>query len=258
MNNTDQLKKKIEEWLLSQGYPLEMRVAALCRDSGFNVIQGHYYSDPETGTAREIDVIASHPDYTGCIDVSFVIECKVSKKNPWLLFSSQYALEGFNRLFAYCINSQSARKVLVEKDIETFLSLPWMKKDGRTAYGITQAFTSGDDQTFKAATSVLKAAIARKLSLDSQRWKPFLFIFPVIIMDGPLFECFLNKDGQLSIEPFEDGFFFFPWNVLGEAGTCIRILSLNSLTRFITEAKTVGDSLTSLLKKDIEEKLRTI
>lgn len=258
MNNTDQLKNKIEEWLLSQGYPLEMRVAASFRDNGFNVIQSHYYSDPQTNIMREIDVIALHPDYTGCIDISFVIECKVSKKHPWLLFSSKYAIEGFNLLFAYCINSKSARNVLIEKGIETALSLQWMKKDGRMAYGITQAFTSGDDRTFKATTSVLKAAIARKLSLDSQKWKPFSFIFPVIILDGPLFECFLNDDGKLSIEPFEDGFLFFPWNISGEAGTCIRILSLNSLSRFVSEAKTVGDSLTLLLEKDIEEKLRTI
>jgi hypothetical protein len=39
-------KSRKEEWLLSEGYPLEMRVAAQWRNGGFGVTQAHYYSDP--------------------------------------------------------------------------------------------------------------------------------------------------------------------------------------------------------------------
>ncbi|MFQ5965502.1 MAG: hypothetical protein ACE5KZ_14595, partial [Candidatus Scalinduaceae bacterium] len=143
MNSQKDLKKKIKKWLLDQGYPLEMRVAASLRKIGFDVIQSRYFFDPEDAKLREIDVIASYPDFTGFIDISFIIECKVSKEKPWLLFSSQQTLEGFNRLFAYCINSSSARKALIEKDKDTDIvsELPWMKKEGRTAYGATQTFT---------------------------------------------------------------------------------------------------------------------
>jgi hypothetical protein len=67
-----------------------------------------------------------------------------------------------------------------------------MKKENRAAYGVTQAFTSGDDLTFKSTTSVLKAAIARKRELAKQSWKPFVFVFPTIIVDSLLFECYLD------------------------------------------------------------------
>jgi hypothetical protein len=258
MNGNEDLTKRIEEWLLSQGYPLEMQVASAWREGGFSVTQSSYYSDIENTSLREIDIVASYVDWTGCINIEFVTECKVSKKKPWLLFSSEHTLEGFNRLFGYCTNSESARKALIEKGISTVTALPWMKKIGRTAYGMTRAFTTGEDMTFKAATSVLKAAIARKRLFESQSWKPFVFVFPSIVVDGLIFDCHLDEAGRLSVERLEDSFFFFPWNISGEVGTCIRVLSLERLRGYISEAKLVGDQLVDILNKEIEEKLKAI
>ena len=255
MTEQKDIKKEIDKWLKSQGYPLEMKVASELRNAGFNVHLSHYYSDPENETIREIDVVATYPEYTGCLDISFVIECKVSKKNPWLLFSTAHTLEGFNRLFAFCINSDSARGALVGKDVETFIKLPWMKKKGRTAYGITQAFTSGEDMTFKATTSVLTAAIARKRKLNKQSWKPFVFVFPIIIVDSALFECYLNDSGKVVIESLQDIDLFFPWRIGEDIGTCIHIFTFDRLSAFISEAKSVAEALSSLLELDVKAKL---
>jgi len=258
MTEQKDIKKEIDKWLKSQGYPLEMNVASELRNAGFDVQLSHYYSDPENESIREIDIVASYPEYTGCLDISFVIECKVSKKKPWLLFSTEHTLEGFNRLFAFCINSDSARAALVEKDVKTFIKLPWMKKDGRSAYGITQAFTSGEDVTFKATTSVLKAAIAKKRELSKRSWKPFVFVFPIIIVDSSLFECYLDKGGKVVIKNLEDIDLFFPWRLGDDIGTCIRILSYDKLAVFISEAKSVVEALSSLLQNDIKKKMKTI
>jgi hypothetical protein len=133
-----------------------------------------------------------------------------------------------------------------------------MKKIGRTAYGMTKAFTTGEDTTFKAATSVLKAAIVRRRLFESKSWKPFVFVFPSIVFDGLVFDCYMDEAGRLSVEPVEDAFFFFPWNVSGEVGTCIRVLSLESLHSYVSEAKLVAKQLVDILRKDIEEKLETI
>ena len=258
MNESKDIKKEIAKWLKSQGYPLEMNVAYEFRNAGFDVQLSHYYSDPENETIREIDVVASYPEYTGCLDISFVIECKVSKKKPWLLFSTEHTLEGFNRLFAFCINSHSARGALVDKDIETVFKLPWMKKDGRSAYGLTQAFTSGEDMTFKATTSVIKAAIARKRELNKQSWKPFVFVFPVIIVDSALYECYLDDKGNVAIEASNNMDLFFPWILGDDIGTCIRILSFDKLSAFIDEAQSIVKALSLLLEKDVEEKLNNL
>jgi hypothetical protein len=260
MNEPKEIKKKINDWLKDQGYPLEMSVASALRSCGFDVLQSSYYSDPENENAREIDVVASWPEATGCIDISFVIECKVSKKKPWLLFSTKDTLKGVSRLFAYCIHSGSAHSTLINKigKGESFQDLPWMKKEGRTAYGITQAFTTGDDLTFKAATGVLKAAIARKNELSKRSWKPFVFVFPIIIVDGLLFECFFNNEGEVSIENLEKSFFFFPWHIADDVGTCVHILSYGGLEKFINDAKSIADSLMSYLEEDIKLKMDAI
>lgn len=255
---TDIKKEIINKWLESQGYPLEMNVASQLRNAGFNVQLSHYYSDPENETIREIDIVASYPEHTGCLDISFVIECKVSKKKPWLLFSTEHTLEGFNRLFAFCINSDSARSALVEKGVETFIKLPRMKKEGRAAYGITQAFTSGEDMTFKATTSVLKAAISRKQNLNKQNWKPFVFVFPTIIVDGALFECYLNDNGKVYIENLQKMDFFFPWRIGEEIGTCLRIFTFDNISAFVAEAKSVAEALSTLLERDTKIKLESI
>lgn len=258
MNNNDKLKKKILDWLSDQGYPLEMRVATSFQESGFNVLQSHYYSDPEGSSFREIDIIATAPEYTGITNISFAVECKSSKKKPWILFTSDHVLKGWNILFSYCINSDSAREALVEKGIEQVTKLPWMKKEGRISYGITQAFTSGEDLTFKTATSALKAAISMKKNFDDKSYSPFVFVFPVIVLEGKAFECFIDINGEPFIQEFYKGFYFFPLNIAGEFGTCVQILTVDRLADFIHEAKDVSDSLISLLKSDADKKLKSI
>jgi hypothetical protein len=206
---------------------------------------------------REIDVVASYEEWSGCINIEFVTECKVSKKNPWLLFSSEHTLEGFNRLFGYCTNSESARKALVDKGINTVMALPWMKKIGRTAYGMTQAFTTGEDMTFRAATSVLKAAIARRKLFENQSWKRFVFVFPSIIVDGLIFDCYLDEAGQLSVEPVEDSYFFFRGT--SQVRSAHVSCSLRGkIGRLRLRSKTCRRQLVDILKTDIKEKLKAI
>jgi len=258
MSGDQGLKKKIQKWLKDQGYPLEMRVATSFRKKGFDVIQSHFYSDPENEIYREIDIVASLPEFTGIIDISFVIECKSSKKKPWLLFTSEHVLEGWNILNSFCIHSKPCRKALIDKGIETVIRLPWMKKKDRVAYGITQAFKTGEDVTFKASTSVLKAAIARKKYLHERNLVPLVFVFPIIVLEGSAMECFIDGKGRMSIKEIQEGFYFLPLDIAGENGTCIKILTVDRLARVIGQAKNISESILALLKDDIDKKLKLI
>ena len=86
------LKNKVTAWIETQGYPLEMRVASALREVGFDVSQGEYYDDPETQTAREIDVVAVKGDDYGLLEVSIVVECKKSADKPWVLLSRRISM----------------------------------------------------------------------------------------------------------------------------------------------------------------------
>jgi hypothetical protein len=55
--NDSDLKLKVKEWLSTQGFPFEMRVAAQLQDAGFQVVQSAYFGDPSTAKARELCVL---------------------------------------------------------------------------------------------------------------------------------------------------------------------------------------------------------
>jgi len=258
MSDDKDIISKVEKWINEEGYPLEMKVANAFRANGFEVLQSYYYQDPENNTLREIDMVAIAPEFTGITNIRFVVECKSSKKKPWVLFSSEHTLVNFNRLFSYCVNSDEARSALIDMGIDEFMDLPWMRKSSRIIYGLTQAFTNGPDATYTASTSVLKSAISIKRDLKNKRYSDFIFIFPVIVFEGTIFECYMGNDGRLSLQEFERGDYFFRVEIDGEVGTCIHILNSKCLSEFAKEAKNVANSLISLLKEKAQQKLKNI
>jgi hypothetical protein len=104
----DAMIPKVREWLDAQGFTLEMRTASAFRAAGFEVRQSSHYIDPETGKGREIDVVAADPDVLGVVDITFVVECKSSKK-PWVLLCSPDTVVGYDRLFALRLSHQLGR-----------------------------------------------------------------------------------------------------------------------------------------------------
>ncbi|MBD2388203.1 hypothetical protein [Cylindrospermum sp. FACHB-282] len=252
MDTSDELQKKVQNWIKEQGYPLEMKVATALIDEGFDVRQGSYYIDPESNESREIDIISRCGDIIGIFDVYFMIECKSNSK-PWILFTSENTLTGYNRFFAYCLYSEFGKAQFIDKTLEISRlgeklegKFPWFHKEGRNAYAVTQAFTTGADNTYKAAMSALKAAIAVKISQEENRPKHLTFIFPVIVIDGSLFESYLNTDGELVVDAIEKGFLHFPQQISGLTGTTIHVLTLGYLPHFITAAKKLTSELLNL------------
>jgi hypothetical protein len=238
VNNDEEFKKNIRGWLESQGYPLEMLVSSAFKKSGFSIRQSDFYADPETGISREIDVIATIEDLSSAKFISYVIECKVSRDKPWVLFTSENLFEGWNIFFTRAVLTEKARKVLIkafseDKDSPKF---EWLREKLLTGYGLTQAFTSGRDITHEAIMSVSKGAIARKVEMDKDSGGVFEVIFPVIIIDGRLFECFLDNSCSVQIREIEEGVLFSPRRIEGTLISCIRLVTINSLLQFSRKA----------------------
>jgi hypothetical protein len=248
MNSKDELKNKIQAWIEEQGYPLEMKVASTLIESGFEVRQSFYYTDPESKEVREIDVVGSSTEIIDFVDVHFVIECKATSK-PWILFTSENTFTNFNKYFAYCLYSEEGKKRFIDKTMSIQKlgdRLTWFDKKGRNGYAITEAFTSSVDNTYKAAMSTLKASVALKASEDKGKRKPLTFIFPVIVVDGYLFEGYLDSNGNLVIDEIERGFLHFPKQINEVTGTTIYISTLNYLPQFIVEAKKMTEEIKEL------------
>jgi hypothetical protein len=239
MSKDEEFRKKIHDWVNSQGYPLEMQVSLAFKQSGFSIRQSNFYADPEKGESREIDVIATTKEDLSCTKyVSYVIECKVSRDKPWILFTSENLLGGWNIFFTRAILTEEARKILIDtfRDDLDNPKLGWLREKLRAGYGLTQAFTSGRDITHEAIMSASKAAIARKVEMDKNSGGVFEVIFPVIIIDGRLFECFLDNSCSVQIREIEEGVLFSPRSIGGTLISCIRLVTIKSLPEFSRKA----------------------
>ena len=107
-------------------------------------------------------------------------------------------------------------------------SLKWIVKKGRIGFSITQAFTEGQDVTYEAIHSAIKASLALYNDNENQKkWKiPFLFAFPVIITASPLFECYLDNDGDIKLQEISEGSVYFDGKIENFSGVLHKSSSL--------------------------------
>jgi len=233
----DKLSDKVKAWIQSQGFPLEMQVANAFLKAGFRAVQADYYTDPDTKTSREIDVVASAQSVYGkhVIRLNIVVECKVSKDKPWILLTSPLARLHPRAQVAQQAANRTGRKLLMRAaKLEAYQQLPLFRFPERPAYGVLQAFSSGNDIAYAASMSAAKAAASLIAERDTQG--EFVFaeiVIPTVVIDGRLFDCHLDESGGLSIEEVEEGTLVWRNPIVGMPHTIIRFISLPFLSRFV-------------------------
>ena len=242
---------KLLNWLNEQGYPLEMAVARLCRQFGFRAIQSDYYTDPETNNQREIDVLAYKQriidDVLARVSINF--ECKNSKDKPWVIFSSPDIKLAHPARIIQRAGSKLAIQFLKllsqEKDIQ---DLPLFSLPQKPGYGITHAFSTWQDIPYTACMGAAKSALATASSADNaakHQGSLFDIIFPVVVIEGKLFECYLNDDNRPVVEEMKSGVLVWRNPVVGMPHTIINILTLDGLSSFLQDASKSIDILFS-------------
>jgi hypothetical protein len=253
------LLDEARKWISEQGYPLEMRAARIFRDGGFDVQQAQLYTDQESEKRREIDLIAISPDYVGVTHVAFAIECKSSKK-PWVLFTSNVG-PGQGIFWTYSLMSESARKVLADRSsndpdnkseppyLAMFDRLQWLRKKPETAYAFRQVFTD-KDTAYAALLSSIKAASHVVNTERSGNFSYFRLAFPLVVIDSPLLLCGLNSENEPEIREVESGEVLFTNPDSTGDSTCIRIVTIEGLSNFVSEARIEIQKLRNEFKTD--------
>ena len=242
--------QKIQQWLTTLGYGVEMKVAQSLISCGFEVAKSSFYDDPENpGTAHEIDMIGRLSDNVDFLQVYSVIECK-KISNPWVVLTSEYP--SYNRLGAFAIMSKKANQS-VSDNLRQMLEINWFVKNGRLGYGICEAYTFKEDIIFKAVMNSTRASI----SLIKQEMKSFKsdylsFIFPTIVLDGFLYESYLGADDKLKVLERNSSFVLFPINIGGYICSGIRVVTLKSFDRYCGELKSLYESLSKILSADVK------
>lgn len=246
------LQKKVLTWLESTGFPLEMAAANAFRRAGFEVRQSTPYLDSETEKGREIDVLATDPDYFGVVEINFVMECKSSSK-PWVVLTSDDAFGSYNRFHAFGAMTESARSSLLKKGMK-LMSWPYISRPAEGGYGFRQALSDGGDAAYTAAMGVMKACADLVRTGESRSFKPLVFAFPVIVVDSPLFECRLQTDGKLDLKEVVDSEFLFTVHIPQAFGCSIRVLTKAHLPDFAKRAH----ELAKAIREDVKDVETTV
>lgn len=251
MSEQKDLRGRVEEWLEKQGYPLEMHTAAAFKRAGFQVTIADFYEDVEEGKSREIDVTAarfSSLDRDVFLQVCIRVECKRSDK-PWVLFASEAQPERhaiFN-VFA----SEVGRWFLIkahQKPVfrKRLFQLPLLYPKGM-CYGLTQAFRESRD-AYKAIMSAAKASIARTIEFDNlpaSEDAPRMcgVVFPLVVLDAPLFTCVLDTNGQPKAVQVPEGVLFWKGLSTSHSATLIHVCTKDALSGLIEAANETADVL---------------
>jgi hypothetical protein len=252
--------EKLREWLLSQGYPLEMRVAQHLRQAGLRVTQSEVYTDPETGKIRETDVVGrlwTAFDIMERIDVSLglsaVVECKQSRDKPWILFTTDTSELHRRLTLSTRIASDFASFVVSRVDTDAIATLPAFALGPRHAYSISQAFRKdAPDAAYSAVTAVLNAARAQcafRLTSGLRIDAAFELALPLVVIEGRLFECFLTDGSSPQLEEVEHGSLL--WREPGARWLTINVMTIEYLERFVPSLKTAFDALLELPRSDL-------
>lgn len=109
------INSKLIEWLNRHGYQLEMKLGKKLNEANYFTRNSAYYLDQESNKFREIDVISQFKEHTGLLNIFFVFECKSSKSNPYVLFTSEDTLNYRNKFLSFSYNSEVSRGFLIEK-----------------------------------------------------------------------------------------------------------------------------------------------
>lgn len=268
---TEELTNKIAKWLSDQGYPLEMRVASAAQEKGFRVVQSEYFNDPETGDSRELDVLAyKQKRISGVlIRVSLLIECKRSSDKPWVLFTSNKSLANPAKVVQRAANGLGRNFLIKACQNENVQNLPIFYIPERPAYGVTQAFTTGKDICYSSVMSVSKAAFSSVYEIDSRKEEEKkgnkLFrrvenicsiVFPVVVVDGALYEAYLDEEANVSVEEAESGTLLWRNSLVGMPHTIVNVVTESALARFLDDAISSIDRIFDLTEKELSEDLK--
>jgi hypothetical protein len=233
------INQRVSEWLATQGYPLELSVAKAFRAERFRVMQAEYYTDPESQSAREIDVVASmdarQSDYL--FRVSFVVECKMSREKPWVLFTSDGpGLADPARVVQRASNRMGARLLRALAKENSMHGLALFHLHGPPCHGVTQAFTSGLDAAYAALLGSAKATKALALARGASRVPMLQLFFPLVVIEGRAFNYCLRDDGRATVDEVAEGTLLWRNPVVDVSHTIVDIVTVAGLSSYVTRA----------------------
>ena len=257
------LPRKIEEWLSGEGYPLEFTVAEALRASKLAVHQGYYVRDPDTGSPREIDVIADASKSYGdtLVRVRNVVECKWSRDKPWVVFTSPSSRISPAACVSQTIGTEAANAALwARAGDERLAKLSLFETPSQPGFGGRRAFESSNDMFYSAMQSVVTATSLMMESYDEGHRLPPHFMrtvvigLPVVVVDAPLFEAkFESSDGRVAVTERESIRLHWKGAAAWTFHATVDVVSAKFIDEFARQRAADSKELVSVLESTVRE-----
>lgn len=264
-----ELIAKVRGWLDKQGYPLELSVGRIFEKQGWETNHQTWYSDDASGVTREVDLLATRSltagDNSRGVAFSLVVECKRSRDKPWVVLSSPIgSAVALRSPFPRWISGDAYGVARLKAKVLPPRSL--LPPRDRIGHGLVAALTDGKENAptspYSALRSVANAAHALDrergaMSLAMQAYFPFVPVFaPLLVVDGPLFECFLDTTGSDTIvEEASTSCVICPDDPPGRLD--VSIVSISSLESFIVSLTPQVDEFLAALLPHVADIIAT-
>lgn len=257
MDGGEQLKTKVAEWLTKNGYPLEMKATRILQSKKLWTSVNWYFVDAETGEQRESDILAKASIWTDQweqISVCLAIECKSGKDKPWILFKGEVADYTIGAIPGQLLWSPEVQwnSGVLKNSLRKANRLPLLNGYEPYGYALARALSSGNvDPAFSAMISAAKAAASVSTSMNSGHdGIDRALVIPVIVVDAPLMECFLDMNGKPSLSYIDKGTILWKRrigtsdpDVRSSDTTVINIVTQEYLPQLADDAKAVVEAL---------------
>ncbi len=199
-----ELRDKVREWLDKQGYPHELTVGRVFEKHGWYADHQVWYTDQSTGATREIDLVVTKwliggPERTK-VAFSLVVECKRSLAKPWVVLSSPipnmlFLRHPFPKWLSYDAD------LVARVDGRATPPAALLPPKNRIGHAVVAAFTDPKDGAPMSPYSALRSVVGATHAKDhedadvSLAGSDSITVYaPLVVVDGRLFECFLNDD----------------------------------------------------------------
>ncbi|MEU5789111.1 hypothetical protein ABZ754_15450 [Micromonospora purpureochromogenes] len=248
VGEADPLKTQLQKWLMSQGYPLELRTAQAFRGIG-HVRQSNYYYDSESACHREIDVVVSMRSNTKSrtewLDTLLCIEAKSGTDKPWVLFCGERVppLHPVAQVVQRFTSPASREWISFAAHSHAVRALPLLTIEDHPGHNLIKA-TLGpnqrEDVAYKAIISAVKAAHWETTREDvyPSLNKVSVIAFPVIVIDAPLFKCDIDEAGELRLWRVDIGTLIWHNNVVPSAPphTIVHVVTETGIQEYARQA----------------------
>lgn len=208
--------KKIREYILKTGYPLEIEIGNILRKNGWLVGNQWPYLDKKDGKIRAIDILAMRmrPQQPQ-LGLLMIVECKKGEKHEWAFYTQQKeneflpmtgALVDLVRKLAKPPISDKLRQLYANATLGELFALKTHSSallsrlselhllDKNIKIGVCNVVPSAKDDFFEATQQLIST-----FENMGEGIKSFI-VFPVVVFDGEIYE-FFQQENDLKVLP---------------------------------------------------------